>query len=207
MDTNSQKEDARSVLQLIVATRNQHKTHEFRELLGRSFEIKDLSSNPEIVMPKETGTTFEENAIVKATSVSKSGEGLVIADDSGLEVDALDGAPGIYSARYVGEQARDEANVDQLLRELKNIDNRSARFRCVIALARAGKILGTFEGVAEGKIVDFPRGDTGFGYDPVFQPAGFDQTFAEMTPQLKNKISHRAKAVTALRAGFREIED
>ncbi len=103
----------------------------------------------------------------------------VIADDSGLEVDALGGAPGIFSARYAGETASDPQNVDKLLRELKNVAHRSARFRCVIALARAGRVLGTFEGAVEGKIVDFPRGNAGFGYDPVFQPAGLDQTFGE----------------------------
>ena len=205
MDTNSQKEDARSVLQLIVATCNQHKTREFRELLGRSFEIKDLSSNPEIVMPKETGATFEENAILKATSVSKWIEGLVIADDSGLEVDALDGAPGIYSARYAGEKAGDAANVEKLLQELRNAAERSARFRCVIALAGAGKVLGTVEGVVEGTIIEQPRGTGGFGYDPVFQPTGFEQTFAEMAPQLKNKISHRGKAAAALHEKLREM--
>ena len=210
MDTNgheSQKEDARRVFQLILASRNPHKTREFRELLGRDFEVKDLSSNPEITMPKETGRTFEENAILKATSVSKLMEGFVIADDSGLEVHALNGAPGIYSARYAGEKASDTANLAKLLGELRNAANRSGRFRCVIALAKAGRVLGTVEGVVEGAIVDQPRGNGGFGYDPVFQPNGFAETFAEMGAALKNKVSHRAKAVAALREKLSELAD
>jgi XTP/dITP diphosphohydrolase len=194
-------------MELVLATRNAHKTREFRELLGQSFEIKHLSSNPEIVMPKETGRTFEENAILKATSVSKWFEGLVIADDSGLETDALNGAPGIYSARYAGESAGDTANVDKLLRELSEVTRRSARCRCVIALACAGEVLGTVEGVVKGTITDRPRGSRGFGYDPVFQPIGFAETFAEMAPQLKNDISHRSKAVAVLREKLREVAD
>jgi XTP/dITP diphosphohydrolase len=207
MDTNSQKEDAANVLQIIIATRNPHKTREFRELLGTGFEIKDLDSNPGIVMPEETGRTFEENAILKAVTVSKTLDHPVMADDSGLEVDSLGGAPGIYSARYAGKKTSDLANLDKLLRELRNDEQRSARFRCVIALARAGKALGTFEGVVEGVIVDQPRGNNGFGYDPVFRPNGFAQTFAEMAAPLKDKISHRAKAVAALREKLREIAD
>lgn len=191
-------------MDLLLATRNSHKTREFRELLGDRFELKDLRENPEIVMLKETGSTFQENAILKAVTISKHVDGLVIADDSGLEVDALNGAPGIYSARYAGENATDTSNVDKLLRVLENVRQRSARFRCVIALARAGKVLHTFEGVAEGAIINIPRGKRGFGYDPVFQPTGFEQTFAEMAPELKNRISHRAKAVAALRAKLGE---
>jgi len=136
---------------------------------------------------------------------------LVIADDSGLEVEALGGAPGVFSARYGGENAGDVPNVDKLLRELRkqNIatEKRSARFRCVIALAQNGKLLGVFEGFVEGKIVDPPRGSAGFGYDPIFEPKGFDQTFAEITPESKNKISHRGQAIAALRKALREIEN
>lgn len=193
------------VIELVLATRSTHKTREFRELLGGDFEIKDLSSNPEIVMPEETGATFEQNAVLKAVTVSRVVDKFVIADDSGLEVDALSGAPGIYSARYAGKSAIDAKNVEKLLRELENVTRRSARFRCVIALARAGKILATFDGVANGVIVNAPHGVLGFGYDPIFQPAGCDQTFAEMAPELKNRISHRAKATAALRERLREI--
>jgi XTP/dITP diphosphohydrolase len=123
-----------------------------------------------------------------------------------LEVDALDGAPGIYSARYAGENATDKQNIDKLISELRQIgaklDQWRARFRCVIALARHGKLLGTFEGVAEGIVVDPPRGSQGFGYDPVFVPAGFDKTFGELPAELKNEISHRARAIHALSAGL-----
>jgi XTP/dITP diphosphohydrolase len=212
-------------MDLLLATRNPHKTHEFRELLGQAFDVIDLSSLVEIKLPDETGSTFVENATLKAVAVSKdrpafakrqSGSDLrrgrhllVIADDSGLEVDALDGAPGIYSARYAGENATDIRNVDKLLRELRAQKvagkERSARFRCVIALAQNGNLQGIFEGAVEGTIVDPPRGTGGFGYDPVFQPDGFEQTFAEMAPELKNTISHRAKAIAALREGLPDI--
>ena len=203
-------------MDLLLATRNPHKVREFRELLGHDFEVTGLSSFPEIAIPKETGRTFEENATLKAIAASQLRHSsraedrplLVIADDSGLEVDALDVAPGIYSARYAGENASDAKNVDKLLRELRarNIadEKRSARFRCVIALARNEKLLGAFEGVVEGNIVDPPRGSGGFGYDPVFQPTGFEQTFAEMPLDMKNKISHRAQAIAALREGLRD---
>jgi XTP/dITP diphosphohydrolase len=198
-------------MDLLLATRNAHKRREFRELLGPGFDVIDLSSFPEIAILKETGRTFEENATLKAIAASKQLPSLVIADDSGLEVDALGGAPGVFSARYAGENAGDVSNVDKLLRELRkqNIatEKRSARFRCVIALAQNGKVLSVFEGFVEGKIVDPPRGSGGFGYDPIFEPKGFDQTFAEMTPESKNKISHRGQAIVALRKALREIEN
>ena len=196
-------------MDLLLATRNAHKTREFRELLGQAFGVIDLSSFPEIGVPEETGRTFKENATLKAIAASKKLPSLVIADDSGLEVDALGGEPGVFSARYAGENAGDVSNVDKLLRELRkqNIatEKRSARFRCVIALAQNGKLLGVFEGFVEGKIVDPPRGSGGFGYDPIFEPNGFDQTFAEMTAESKNKISHRGQAIAALREGLRDI--
>jgi XTP/dITP diphosphohydrolase len=198
------------MVRLLLATRNAHKTREFAEILGKDFEVSDLSSvrgAPEI---KETGGSFEENAILKALAVSplrSASGGLVVADDSGLEVDALHGAPGIYSARYAGENASDKANVDTLLRALSRqnlpASKRTARFRCVIALARAEKLLGTFEGVVEGAIVHLARGRNGFGYDPIFVPERFDRTFAELPATIKNKISHRAKAITRLREALR----
>ena len=197
-------------MELLLATRNPHKTREFRELLGAESNVLDLTSVPEITFAKETGRTFQENAILKAVNASQYRQlrnRLVVADDSGLEVDALSGAPGILSARYAGENANDKDNVAKLLRELRErsvpAEKQSARFRCVIALARHGKVLGTFERVIEGKIVDPPRGSGGFGYDPVFQPIGFERTFAEMASDLKNKISHRGKAITALREALR----
>ena len=192
-------------MDLLLATCNPHKTREFRQLLGAEFALVDLASFPELKLPPETGSTFEQNAALKAVSVSQNVEEIVIADDSGLEVNVLNGAPGIYSARYAGKYATDAANIDKLLRELNQLVDRSARFRCVIALARAGKVLATVEGRVEGMIVDLPRGNGGFGYDPVFQPAGFEQTFAEMPSEIKNRISHRGKAIAALREKLRAM--
>ena len=198
-------------MDLLLATRNPNKTREFHDLLGQAFDVIDLSSFPEIAIPEETGRTFEENATLKAIAASKKLPSLVIADDSGLEVDALGGAPGIFSARYAGENANSKENISKLLHELRaqNIatEKRSARFRCVIALAQNGKVLGVFEGFVEGKIVEPPRGSGGFGYDPIFEPKGFDQTFAEMTPESKSKISHRGQAIAALRKALRDIEN
>jgi len=190
--------------QLLLATCNSHKTREFAEILGAGFEIRDLADVAELPTVEETGLTFEANAILKAVEISKQFEELVVADDSGLEVDALQGAPGIYSARYAGEQATDAANVAKLLAALarQNPAPRSARFRCSLALARGGEVLATFDGVVEGRIVDAPRGEAGFGYDPVFQPRGFDQTFGELSATDKNRISHRAQAIRSLRAAL-----
>ena len=196
---------------LLLATRNANKTREFRELLGEDFDVHDLSFFDEMAIPKENGRTFEENAMLKAVAASQDRRVqdrhlLVVADDSGLEVDALGGAPGILSARYAGETASDKENIDKLLSELARrnapLDQRSARFRCVIALARESEILGKFEGVVEGLIVDLPRGSLGFGYDPIFVPNGFDKTFGELPIELKNRISHRARAIRAFRAGL-----
>ena len=200
-------------MDLVLATQNPHKTREFRELLGPAIHVIDLSSAPEIKIAEETGTTFAENAILKATSVSQDRhlqERFVVADDSGLEVDALGGTPGIYSARYAGEKANDERNIEKLLSGLRErkvpAEKRTARFRCVIALAQKAKLLGTFEGIVEGMIVDPPRGKNGFGYDPIFQPVGFEKTFAEMPAELKNKISHRGKAIAALSKALEELK-
>ena len=187
--------------QLLLATRNSHKTREFTEILGDRFEVHDLAEVAELAAIKETGSSFEANAILKAVETSKHFQELVVADDSGLEVDALQGAPGIYSARYAGENATDADNVAKLLAELAQCDpaGRSARFRCWLALAQGGRILETFHGVVEGTIVTAPRGRAGFGYDPIFQPQGFEQTFAELSPAQKNRISHRARAIRSLR--------
>jgi XTP/dITP diphosphohydrolase len=192
-------------MDLLLATRNVNKTREFAQILGRRFQIRDLSdlkNRPEI---EETGLTFSENAILKAVVTSEvvDPSTFVVADDSGLEVDALNGAPGVFSARYAGKSATDKQNIEKLLGELSRIkvavEKRSARFVCVIALARAGKLLGTFAGSVEGHIVDPPRGDRGFGYDPVFLPDGLNKTFGELSSAAKNKISHRSKALAGLR--------
>ena len=192
------------VKRLLFASRNAHKTREIQQILGPEFEVRDLSAYPEISETVESGKSFEENAKLKAIAISKKMPGLVIADDSGLEVEVLGGAPGIYSARYAGAKATDKENIDRLLNELARIgakrDQRRARFRCVLALGRNGQMLGTFQGIVEGSIVNQPRGLHGFGYDPIFVPKGFGHTFAELLAEVKNKISHRAKAIRALAA-------
>jgi XTP/dITP diphosphohydrolase len=190
------------MISLLVATRNLHKVREIEQILGGNFDITNLSAHPELPETIESGKTFKENAILKAVAVSKIYLGLVIADDSGLEVDSLGGAPGVFSARYAGERATSEENVSKLLGELARAvapGQRTARFRCVIALARGGKLVASFDGTVEGHIVNTPRGKRGFGYDPVFVPSGFNQTFAELPSGTKNQISHRAKALQALK--------
>jgi XTP/dITP diphosphohydrolase len=191
-------------MELIVATRNAHKTREIEQILGSACAIRDLTAYPEISEISESGTSFEENAKLKAIAVSRELPGLVIADDSGLEVDALEGAPGVHSARYAGENASDTERITKLLTQLAKVDpkghQRRARFRCVLALARDGQVLATFEGVVEGKITERPRGSHGFGYDPIFIPNEFEETFAEVPEEVKNRISHRAKAIRQLQA-------
>ncbi len=193
-------------MQLIVATRNAHKTHEIQRILGPKFEVRGLSGNDEVPEIHESGKSFEENARLKAVAVSRQLPGLIVADDSGLEVDVLGAAPGIHSARYARGSARDEEKIAKLLRQLAKVDakgdQRHARFRCVLALARDGKVLATFDGVTEGKIAEQPRGSHGFGYDPIFIPNGFEETFAELPAEVKNNISHRAKAISKLQAGL-----
>lgn len=191
------------VIDLLVATRNAHKTEEIQRILGPQFDVTDLAAHPEIPHIAESGTTFQENAILKAVAVSKRMPGFVIADDSGLEVEALGGAPGIHSARYVGINSTDQEKTDKLLDELARIgatkNARRARFRCVLALACKGEILGVFEGIVDGQIADRPRGSHGFGYDPIFMPEGFQQTFGQLAPVEKNQLSHRARALEKLR--------
>ena len=192
-------------MELLIATRNRGKAREFRELLGDGVRISDLNDYPEIPDIAETGKTFAENATIKALAVSEQCSGLVLGDDSGLEVDSLGGAPGIYSARYAGEPANDRRNIEKLQDDLANFckEQRTARFRCVLALAEKGKLLGTFAGEVEGRVIDQARGAGGFGYDPIFVPNGFEQTFAELPAATKNVISHRAQAVKALWATLR----
>ena len=190
------------MLELVVATRNAHKTREIQLILGSDFTVRDLGAYPEISEIHEDGTSFEENAKLKALAASRQLPALVIADDSGLEVEALGGAPGVYSARYAGASATERDKIAKLLRELERVratdDRRRARFRCVVALASNGKLLGTFEGIVEGRIADEAQGNGGFGYDPIFIPEGFKQTFGEVPTEVKNTISHRAKAIRAL---------
>jgi XTP/dITP diphosphohydrolase len=197
------------VIELVVATRNRHKTREIRHILGPEFRVRDLGAHPELSEIRESGTSFEENAKLKALAASRQLPALVIADDSGLEVDALGGTPGIYSARYAGANTTERDKIDKLLSQLERVratDDRRARFRCVVALARNGDLLGTFEGTVEGRIADEARGDSGFGYDPIFIPEGFEQTFGELPTEVKNTISHRAKAIRALAVRLRRLE-
>lgn len=184
---------------LVLATRNAHKTEELAALLGAEFSVRDLSVLSQLPAIDETGNTFAENAELKAVTVSRIVSGLVVADDSGLEVDSLGGAPGVYSARYAGFDASDEENVAKLLRELKAGDQRAAQFRCVLALACDGQVIALFDGVVRGEIALAPSGANGFGYDPIFVPEGFKKTFAELGSAVKNQLSHRARAASRLR--------
>ena len=198
------------MIELVVATRNSHKTREIQRVLGSEFKVRDLGAHPEVAEIHESGTSFEENAKLKALAASRELQALVIADDSGLEVDALHGAPGIYSARYAGPNATDTDKIDKLLRELAGVQakegKRRARFRCVVALAYNGNLLETFEGIVEGTIADEARGNSGFGYDPIFISEGTQQTFGELPLRVKNTISHRAKAIRALADRLRQLE-
>jgi len=187
---------------VLVSTRNAHKLVEIRQILGPSFELLDLSSVPALGEVEETGTTFEENAALKALAASAHFGGWVLADDSGLEVDALGGEPGVRSARFSGEGATDVTNRALLLEKLATVpaDQRSARFRCVIALARGGEVLAHFSGAVEGAIIQSEKGEGGFGYDPLFVPEGFGETFAELGAETKNRLSHRGRALAALKS-------
>ncbi len=190
---------------LIVATGNAHKTEEIRAVLADLVpEVADLRAHPEVVPAEETGTTFAANAALKALGAAAAlpAGSWVLADDSGLEVDALDGAPGVYSARYAGEGATDADNRAKLLAALTDVARRAARFRCVLVLARAGdapEVEATFDGACEGTITTAEQGAGGFGYDPLFRPDGHDATFGELPAEVKNGISHRARALAALR--------
>ena len=187
---------------LLVSTRNAHKVAEIREILGSTFEVLDLSTIAGVGEVEETGVTFEENATLKALAVSGHFDGWVIADDSGLEVDALDGAPGVWSARFSGDGATDASNRALLLEKLEGVrgKERSARFRCVIVLARAGRKLAAFSGSVEGVVINQEKGAGGFGYDPLFVPEGHCETFAQLGSDVKNALSHRARAIAGLLA-------
>ena len=183
-------------MKFIIATRNTHKLEEIRSILNfQGLEICSALDFPDIPDTIEDRDTLEGNAIKKAQELCDATGLMALADDSGLEVEALDGAPGVYSARYAGEPCSYEDNNTKLLRELSGKENRRARFRTVIALARPGEKPLTVEGICEGKIIEKLRGENGFGYDPLFVPDGFSETFAELPAETKNKISHRAQAL------------
>ena len=194
---------------ILVATGNAHKTAEIRQILGSAFCVSDLSTHPEIPAAEETGVTFLENAKIKAVETSKHFDGLVLSDDSGLEVDALGGAPGVRSARYAGEGADDAKNREKLLLEMERVQgdraDRYARFHCVMVLAQHGKVLGSFDGRVEGEIVGECKGEGGFGYDPLFIPEGYSQTFAQLPAEIKNGLSHRARALEKVKQALVEL--
>ncbi len=181
-------------MRLIFSSQNQHKISEVRSKLPSFISLSDLSEFNLTSEIPETGKTLEENALIKAKFVYENFKLNGFADDSGLEVEILGNAPGVYSARYAGEPKNDEKNMDKLLLALENHSNRNAQFRTVICLILLGKEY-FFEGIIKGKIIHVRKGKDGFGYDPIFIPDGYEKTFAEMTIEEKNKISHRALAV------------
>lgn len=195
-------------MKIVFATNNQHKLQEIRHILGNSIEVlslKDIGCDVDI---PETGSTLEENARQKAEYIWQHYHCDVFADDTGLEVEALNGAPGVYSARYAGDGHDSEANMTKLLHELGENNNRHARFRTVIALIQKKDVCPCgctsikqehlFEGIVEGEITYERSGAEGFGYDPIFRPEGYDKTFAELGEDIKNHISHRARATKKL---------
>jgi len=179
-------------LKLYCATSNPGKLREFALAAGPGWEFVALTGIPPC---EETGATFEENAIEKAVYYSLHAPGLLFAEDSGLAVDALGGAPGVRSARFAGERANDDDNNRLLIEKLRGVSNRSARYVCVIALAEAGKALKTFRGEVAGRIIETPLGANGFGYDPYFYYELFGLTFAQASPEQKLDVSHRGKAL------------
>jgi XTP/dITP diphosphohydrolase len=182
-------------IQLLIASNNQHKIKELKSILS-ILDITVISPDEigGITEVEETGSTFEENASLKAVKIAVAKNLYAFADDSGLEVEALNWRPGIYSARYAGSEASDLDRINKLLTELSDEKNRRARFICVIALSDPKGNVKTFRGEIYGQIVHDPRGAFDFGYDPIFQPDGYDKTFAELQPKVKNCISHRANA-------------
>jgi len=189
---------------LFVATGNTHKTEEIAAMLGAGWLVEDLHSQPALVSPEESGTTFEANARIKAEAASLVLPGRwVLSDDSGLEVDALGGEPGVFSARYGGEGVGDAGNRERLKRELASRPRDkecgwSARFRCCMAVARDGVTLAVFNGAVEGCVIATEQGGGGFGYDPLFVPDGFADTFGVLSAETKNQLSHRARALAQM---------
>lgn len=164
-------------------------------MIGDRYEVLDTTHFPQCEEIVETGVTFLENARLKAFGVSRVVEGWVISDDSGLEADALGGAPGVWSSSFGGEEGNHPLNNARLIREMSGKDERSARFRCTMVLARNGEEVANFSGVVEGRIIESPQGSRGFGYDPLFIPEGYSETFAELGEEVKNSLSHRARAL------------
>ena len=186
-------------MKVYCATSNPGKLREFQAALDGHVDVEPVPGLRDIAAPPETGATFEANAAEKTLYYSRFCDGIVFADDSGIEVDALGGAPGVYSARYAGPDATDEANNRLVLDRMRGIVNRAARFVCVIAAARGGELLATFRGEVEGVLAEEPRGSGGFGYDPLFHYAPFGCTFGEVPLDRKMQVSHRSRALAKLR--------
>ena len=184
-------------INLIFATSNQNKVLEIQKILPKKFNIKSLKDLNYFEYIPENENTIKGNAVFKAKYIYEKFNINVFADDTGLEVEALNGEPGVHSARYAGKTRNSEKNIKKLLKNLKNIKNRNARFKTVIALIIDNK-LHTFSGIVEGYILGSPKGNNGFGYDPIFCPNGFDKSFAELTIKEKNLISHRSLAMKKL---------
>ncbi|MGM8215532.1 XTP/dITP diphosphatase [Bacillaceae bacterium W0354] len=191
-----------------VATTNKGKLKEFQDIFKElNIELKSLFDDyPDAEDVEETGTTFSENAVLKAETYSRQYGINVLADDSGLEVDALNGEPGVYSARYAGEEKSDQKNLEKVLAKLENIpmEQRTGAFVCDIAFAQPGKETIVVEGRSEGILAAEPKGTSGFGYDPIFIPSGYNQTLAELGSEIKNKISHRRRALDQIVEKIRE---
>lgn len=187
---------------LLIATRNAHKTREIAQILAKRFSVQDMTSMANAPEVEETGDTFESNAALKACAASQLTGGWALADDSGLEVEILNGAPGVRSARYAGESASDADNNRLLLQNLLPYDDeeRTARFRCCLVLAHRGAMIAVFNGTVNGVILRAPKGSTGFGYDPLFMPNGYQETFGELPAEVKNQISHRSRALSQFSA-------
>jgi len=184
-------------MELIIASQNQNKLVEFKKILGDKinlFSLSDIGLNQEI---PENEKTIKKNAMFKAKFVNIQTGKNVFADDTGLEIDSLNGEPGVYSARYSGVERNSDKNIELVLTKLKNKSNRNSRFKTIISLILDGKSV-NFEGVVEGKITEEKRGSNGFGYDPIFQPNGYASTFGEMSLKEKNKISHRSIAINKM---------
>lgn len=179
---------------LVFVTHNAHKSEEVNAIIGNHFEIKNLSDLNIFEEIPETGSTFKENALQKAEYVHKKLGCNCFADDTGLMVDALDGAPGVYSARYAGEPSNSQRNIEKLLKNLEGKTNRKAQFTTIIAVILNGETF-FFEGTIRGQIIETQKGNGGFGYDSIFMPDGYDKTFAELPAEVKNSISHRAIAM------------
>lgn len=192
---------------LVIATKNKNKLREFKEILsGADIEVKSLDDFGPIPTAIEDGNTFDENAYKKAIHTAKVLGLPAIADDSGLCVEALNGEPGVFSARYAGDNATDADNIAKLLANLKNEPNRKASFQCVLSIAVPSGPALTYEGKCDGVIIDTPRGNNGFGYDPIFYFEEFGKTFAELTSEQKHSVSHRGKALAEVKYEAQKIK-